>query len=112
MPMPPIIGKIVAYTIVAGIAYPIVKQIITRPKKFLYNIGLSTDPDDPIIATKPEDIELYRSLRKEVIKRAKYRCEICQKPEKVLNVYYLVKPKDGGKCTKDNLIALCELCNS
>ena len=105
-------AKIVGLALIAGIAYPLVKQMITNPQKFLYNLGFANDPDDPIIATKPEDMELYKSLRKEVIKHAKYRCEKCQKPEKTLNVYYIVKPKNGGKCAKDNLIALCELCNS
>lgn len=112
MPIGPIILKIVGGAIIAGVAYPIVKQIITRPQKALYNLGFANDPDDPLVATKPEDLERYRSLSKEVIRRAKYRCERCQKPEKALIVYYVVKPENGGKCARDNLVALCRLCNS
>ena len=54
------------------------------------------------------------SLRYEVLKKAKFRCELCGIPalEKALDVDHIVPRNKGGKTAAENLQALCYTCNS
>lgn len=54
------------------------------------------------------------SVRYEVLKRAKGRCELCgiSMEEKALEVDHIVPKNNGGKDSIDNYQALCYTCNS
>lgn len=48
-------------------------------------------------------------LRAKVFKRARGRCENCDE-KRTLKVYYIVGPYQSGRCTYNNLQALCSWC--
>jgi ATP adenylyltransferase len=54
------------------------------------------------------------SARYEVLKRARFRCELCGIPasERALEVDHIVPRKHGGRDDLENLQALCWKCNS
>lgn len=54
------------------------------------------------------------SLRYQVLKKAKFRCELCgiSAEEKALDVDHIVPRNKGGKTVIENLQALCYTCNS
>lgn len=54
------------------------------------------------------------TLRYEVLKRAKYRCELCgiSAAEKALEVDHIIPRKHGGTDDTSNLQALCYSCNA
>lgn len=54
------------------------------------------------------------SLRFQVLKAAKFRCQLCGTPadEKALEVDHIIPRNKGGKTVLDNLQALCYTCNS
>lgn len=58
--------------------------------------------------------DLSGSVRYEVFKRAKFRCELCgtSAEEKALEVDHIVPRKHGGKDALENLQALCWQCNA
>jgi ATP adenylyltransferase len=54
------------------------------------------------------------TLRYDILKRAKYRCELCgvSAEEKALEVDHIVPRNDGGSDDPSNLQALCYSCNA
>jgi diadenosine tetraphosphate (Ap4A) HIT family hydrolase len=54
------------------------------------------------------------SLRYEVLKAARFRCQLCGIPadEKALDVDHIIPRNKGGKTVPENLQALCYTCNS
>lgn len=54
------------------------------------------------------------SLRYEVLKKARFRCELCgiSAEEKALDVDHILPRNKGGKTVAENLQALCYTCNS
>ncbi|MBQ4167275.1 MAG: HNH endonuclease [Clostridia bacterium] len=57
---------------------------------------------------------LTKELRKEIIERDNYTCQICGKymPDEVgLHIDHIVPIAKGGKTVKSNLQGLCSKCN-
>lgn len=56
------------------------------------------------------------TLRREVAKRAQYRCEYCRRPEIDSFIRYqsdhIVSRKHGGKTILENLAHTCPICNN
>ena len=66
----------------------------------------------PLIKVRPVrlEAEAYRNLRRQVLERDGWRCQLCGSMEGV-EVHHIQRRSQAGEDLEDNLITLCSACH-